>query len=143
MVPYCQMCDDSCVHPDDDTGQSDCGFCGGSFAWRQRDAHYAKQKKETMKKKAKPAPPAEKTEYTVTEAAEALGCSRSSVNRQVRALGLGRMIARIHVLSPADLERVRGLVNREPGNPEWIALRKEKPVPVKKPAARKKPKGKA
>ena len=97
-----------------------------------------------MKKKAKPAPPAPaaKTEYTVTEAAEVLGCSRSSVNRQVRALGLGRMIARIHVLSPADLERVRGQINLEPGNPEWIALRKEKPVPVKKPAARKKSRGK-
>lgn len=90
-----------------------------------------------MKKTTKPAPPAEKTEYTVTEAAEVLGCSRASVGRQVRALGLGRMIARIHILSPADLDQIRGLVNREPGNPEWIALRKEKPV--KKTKSTRKP----
>lgn len=77
-----------------------------------------------------------KTEYTVTEAAAELGCSRSTVNRLVRQMNLGRMIARIHVLSPEDVERIRAVGVKERGNPDWIALRKVEPaaeVPKKKP----------
>ena len=86
-----------------------------------------------MKKK----PP--KTEYTVTEAAAEIGCSRSTVNRLVRQMDLGRMIARIHVLSPEDVETLRAVGVKEAGNPDWIALRKVEPVAE---APKKKPKSK-
>lgn len=40
---YCRMCNDTLAHPDDPTGQADCGYCGGSYAWRQREAWAASQ----------------------------------------------------------------------------------------------------
>ena len=43
MEPYCIDCKDTCVDPDDPTGQHDCRYCGGSFAWRQREEHFRKQ----------------------------------------------------------------------------------------------------
>ena len=30
-VPFCRYCNDTLSHPDDPTGQADCGYCGGSF----------------------------------------------------------------------------------------------------------------
>ena len=38
--PYCPYCLDSCQDPDDPTGQADCRYCGGSYAWRQREVYY-------------------------------------------------------------------------------------------------------
>lgn len=31
IPPRCAYCQDTLIHPDDPTGQADCGYCGGSF----------------------------------------------------------------------------------------------------------------
>ena len=33
---FCDYCSDNLADPEDPTGQADCRFCGGSFAWKQR-----------------------------------------------------------------------------------------------------------
>lgn len=43
VAPYCPYCADTCTDPDDPDGQRDCRYCGGAFAWRQREAHFAQQ----------------------------------------------------------------------------------------------------
>lgn len=40
IPPYCSFCLDACADPEDPDGQADCRQCGGSFAWRQREAYY-------------------------------------------------------------------------------------------------------
>lgn len=53
------------------------------------------------------------------EAARRLGCSRSTVTRQARALKIGRRVGRVLVFSAADVRRLREVVRPGPGNPQF------------------------
>jgi hypothetical protein len=63
------------------------------------------------------------TEYLGTgDAAERLGCSKSSVSRGARAKGVGIYVrGKLVALSPRDVEEIRGVIHETPGNPVWIA----------------------
>jgi len=50
IPPYCQYCGDTCQDPDDPTGQHDCRYCGGMFAWRQRAAYHKRMERKRAKK---------------------------------------------------------------------------------------------
>jgi len=62
---------------------------------------------------------------STTAAARHLGCSRASVQRSAKLLGLGiyTEAGRLVGLAPVDLDAVGGAIHDEPGNPEWIARR--------------------
>jgi ribosomal protein L37AE/L43A len=40
---YCPVCNDTLADRNDPTGQADCGSCGGSFAWQQRQEFFAQK----------------------------------------------------------------------------------------------------
>jgi len=62
--------------------------------------------------------------YTVSEAATELGVSTSLIRRLCRQMALGEeRTNRLRLLSPADLDKLRGAVHGRTGNPVWIAKR--------------------
>jgi hypothetical protein len=75
----------------------------------------------------------------VSEAALELGVSTSLIRRLCRKLELGREVNdRLRLLSPADLEKLRGAVHGRTGNPAWIA-RRESREKAESRAAKKRP----
>lgn len=56
-----------------------------------------------------------KTEYTIDDVAELIGCDRSTVSRQVATLQLGRRIGvRLMLLSAADLKQLQRTISPRP-----------------------------
>lgn len=53
--------------------------------------------------------------YTTAEAAQALGISHSRVQGVAKAMGLGRIVGRVRILSAVDIEAMRRR-NTKPGN---------------------------
>lgn len=55
--------------------------------------------------------------YTASEAAEEIGCHKSTVSRACEKHGIGIESGRQIILLPADIERLKGLIQDKPGNP--------------------------
>jgi excisionase family DNA binding protein len=55
---------------------------------------------------------------TTTEAAEILGCDRSTITRLAKRHGIGSRIGPILYFSAEDIERLRPLIRSGPGNPQ-------------------------
>lgn len=73
---------------------------------------------------------------TSHEAAERLQCSVKTITRAARRAGCGVFVHggnRLAALHPADLKRMREVIQPTSGNPVWIAAAAEK-----KPARRRK-----
>jgi hypothetical protein len=52
-----------------------------------------------------------KIEYMLSEAADLLGCHRSTIGRQVKLLGMGRKIgARVVMLSTSEINTLRKII---------------------------------
>lgn len=85
---------------------------------------------------------------TSAEAARILGVSNATVSRACTAHDIGTLLnPRIRVLSPEDVERLRGLVSNKRGNPQFgTAGMAQKGVKARakarKAAAKQKPSGK-
>lgn len=54
-----------------------------------------------------------------TEAAATIGCNRYTITRHCQRHGIGDRVGRSIVLTPDDVERLRGLVRPGPGNPTF------------------------
>jgi hypothetical protein len=81
-----------------------------------------------MKTKPPPAP----QEFSMTQAAQHLGCGKSSVQRRVIELELGRFIGTQKVLTLAEVELIGKHVRKKKGNPEFGIKYKGAPQPKKK-----------
>lgn len=58
-------------------------------------------------------------EYLLADAAKELGCSKSSVERRVRELKLGRKVGFVRLITAAELEQIRETLKPSAGNPNW------------------------
>jgi len=65
--------------------------------------------------------------YNATSAAEALGCSRSSVCKAAKNHGIGIFAnGRLAALTSADLNSLKSFIHERAGNPLWVSKNKKK-----------------
>jgi hypothetical protein len=51
---------------------------------------------------------------TLAQAAEQIGCDRTTVFRQARTLGLGVQIGKVTVLTPGEVKKLAKVINPRP-----------------------------
>ena len=57
------------------------------------------------------------TLVTTADAAQTIGCDSSVIRRACKLHDIGQLFGKVRLLSPADVARLRGLVQDGPGRP--------------------------
>lgn len=59
--------------------------------------------------------------YSAAEAAEKIGCNKSTVCRACDRHSIGRLVGRQRILTESDISRLQAVIQDKPGNPKFNA----------------------